>query len=76
MQPFKLAFVGGGLNSVAGYTHFSASRMDHKFQVATGVFSRNKETNQKTVDFWGLKEYHQSFEELTDRKFKPTSTRK
>ncbi|OGX27158.1 MAG: hypothetical protein A2787_09570 [Omnitrophica WOR_2 bacterium RIFCSPHIGHO2_01_FULL_48_9] len=67
MQPFKLAFVGGGLNSVAGYTHFSASRMDHKFQVATGVFSRNKDTNQKTVDFWGIKDHYPSFEELLEK---------
>lgn len=67
MQPLKLAFAGGGLNSVAGYTHFSASRMDHKFQVAAGVFSRKKDVNQQTVDFWGIQNHYNSLEELIEK---------
>ena len=67
MKPLKLAFAGGGLNSVAGYTHFSASRMDHQFQVVTGVFSRNKDINARTADFWGIKNYCHSFEELIEK---------
>lgn len=67
MKPLKLAFVGGGLNSVAGHTHFSASRMDHKFQVVTGVFSRHKEINEKTKDFWGISNYYNNLEELIEK---------
>ena len=54
MKPLKLAFAGGGLNSVAGYTHFSASRMDHQFQVVTGV-SAGIKTSTRTADFGGLR---------------------
>ena len=63
-RPLKLAVVGGGLNSVAGYTHFSASRMDQKFQVVTGVFSRKPDINQSTVEYWGIPKHYGNFEDL------------
>ena len=46
---FKLGILGGGLNSVAGYTHFVASQMDKRFNVVSGVFSRGFEQPPKIV---------------------------
>jgi len=52
--PHKIAFIGGGINSVVGAVHFSASRMDNKFALVSGCFSRNSETNKQTADKWGI----------------------
>lgn len=53
MVRYKVAFIGGGINSIAGYVHFCASRLDGLFEVSAGVFSRNKEINLKSADFYG-----------------------
>ena len=45
---FRLAFVGGGLNSAVGQAHYVASRMDGRFELVGGCFSRDKEINQAT----------------------------
>ena len=37
----KLGFIGGGIDSAIGYTHFIASQMDHRFILEAGVFSRD-----------------------------------
>ena len=50
----RLGFVGGGLNSVVGYTHFVASQMDGLFEVAAGCFSRDAEKNIETGRLDGL----------------------
>ncbi len=66
MGRFKLAFVGGGLNSIAGYIHFVASRMDNKFEVCAGFFSRNEGINRKTAEYWGVERFYNSFKDLME----------
>ena len=50
----SLGFVGGGINSAVGYTHFLASRMDGFFDVEAGFFSRDAEVNAKTASAYGV----------------------
>ena len=40
-KKLKLAFIGGGNNSAVGYTHFSAARMDNKFEVVAVFFKES-----------------------------------
>lgn len=44
----KLGFIGGGLNSAIGMTHWIASQMDGRWKVVCGAFSRNREINQQS----------------------------
>jgi predicted dehydrogenase len=53
--PLRLGFIGGGLNSAVGLTHQIAARMDGRFQLCAGCFSRNREISQATGAAWGLK---------------------
>jgi len=57
-EPFKLAFIGGAINSAIGYTHYIASQMDHRFVLKAGCFSRNRENNQRTALTWGIEPEH------------------
>ena len=50
----SLGFVGGGVNSAVGYTHFLASRMDGFFEVDAGFFSRDAEVNMATASAYGV----------------------
>lgn len=50
MQPLKLGFIGGGIDSAVGHAHYSACRMDGLFEVVHGCFSRNADINQKTAE--------------------------
>jgi len=61
---YKLAFIGGGCESIAGYPHFIASQMDRRFEVVAGVFSSNKESNEKTAKKWKVNSYYESIDEL------------
>lgn len=45
---YRIGFIGGGINSAIGRSHFIASQMDGKFKVEAGTFSRNQEINRKT----------------------------
>lgn len=49
----RLGFVGGGVNSAVGYTHYVASRLDGKFDLVSGCFSRDKQVNLESA-----KAYH------------------
>ena len=40
-KPLRLGFVGGGLNSNIGQTHFSASQLDGIWKVVSGIFGEN-----------------------------------
>jgi predicted dehydrogenase len=53
-EPIELGFIGGSLSSAVGYTHFNASRLDGRFKVAAGCFSRDSELNSKTGRAFGL----------------------
>ncbi len=67
----NLGFIGGGLNSAVGRTHFIASQMDQKFQVVSGVFSRNKKINLATGALWNVNKkriYHDIDEYILSEK--------
>jgi predicted dehydrogenase len=53
-KAYKLAVIGGGVESAVGYTHLIASQMDHRFQLVSACFSRKPEVNEKTVKAWNL----------------------
>ena len=50
----RLGFIGGGLNSAVGYTHFNASRLDGHFRVKSGCFSRQPAQNEQTAIAYGV----------------------
>lgn len=52
--PLSLAFIGGGINSAVGQTHFGASQLDGHWRLAAGAFSRNSEINAKTARCWNV----------------------
>ncbi|MDO3387317.1 Gfo/Idh/MocA family oxidoreductase [Gilvimarinus sp. SDUM040013] len=47
-QPLRTALIGGGINSAVGRVHDVAMRMDHKFDLVAGCFSRDKEVNERS----------------------------
>lgn len=54
--PLRLGFIGGGVNSAIGYTHFNASRMDGCFQLDSGCFSRDPEVSAQSAMAYGIAE--------------------
>jgi predicted dehydrogenase len=50
----SLGFIGGGINSAVGGTHFVASQMDERFQVEAGCFSRHQAINIETAERWHI----------------------
>jgi predicted dehydrogenase len=52
--PLSLGFIGGGLSSAVGQTHYAASAMDGRWRLTTGVFSRDAETNRQTAATWNV----------------------
>ena len=67
MHPFKLAILGGALDSIAGYPHFVASQMDNRFKVVSGVFSTDNEKNLKTARYWGVERVYSTIEEFIEK---------
>lgn len=53
-SPLTLGFIGGGLNSAVGNTHFTAAQMDGLFRVAAGCFSSHPDINQQTAERWHI----------------------
>lgn len=53
-QPLKLGFIGGGLNSAVGNTHQIASKMDNRWTLVSGCFSKDKVINQETAGYYGI----------------------
>lgn len=64
---YKLAFIGGGMHSIAGYPHFIASQMDKKFEVVAGAFSTNKEVNKQTAEAWAVANVYDDYNELIQK---------
>ena len=54
---YKLGFIGGGYDSIAGYPHYIASQMDNRFEVVAGVFSSNKDKSKETSKRWKVNHY-------------------
>lgn len=51
-SPLRLGFIGGGISSAIGPTHFSASHLDGRWRLVAGYFSRNYETSIATANSW------------------------
>ena len=66
-KTYNLGFIGGSMKSVVGYTHFTASRLDNRFKVISGVFSRDSKVNAHTGDYWGVPTVYSSIEEMVDK---------
>jgi len=64
---YKLAFIGGSLDSIAGYPHFIASQMDRRFEVVAGAFSTQQETNHKTATQWKVPALYDTWQELVEK---------
>jgi predicted dehydrogenase len=54
--PLQLGFIGGGLSSSIGPSHFSASQLDGRWKLAAGFFSRQKDVNTATAKAWNVSE--------------------
>lgn len=65
----KLGFIGGGINSAVGTTHFIASQMDGRFKVEAGCFSRHEEINRATSEQWNIppERRYSRFSDLLDK---------
>ena len=55
MKPIRLAVIGGGINSAAGYSHFVSSQLDGLFKITCGYFSTNQNINSETCMRYGIK---------------------
>lgn len=61
---YKLAFIGGSINSIAGYPHLIASQMDGRFKVVAGAFSSDKDINRLTAQKWHIERYYDNWYDL------------
>jgi hypothetical protein len=48
-KSYKLAFIGGGINSAVGYAHFCAAQLDGKWQLVAGAFSQDRDINTQSA---------------------------
>jgi len=48
-KKFHLGFLGGGINSTIGNIHHLASKLDGRWNLTSGFFSRNKKINHKSA---------------------------
>jgi predicted dehydrogenase len=53
-KPFSLGFIGGSVNSAVGYAHFVSCKMDNKFTVDAGCFSKDVSGNKVTAQSFGV----------------------
>ncbi|MET0181906.1 MAG: Gfo/Idh/MocA family oxidoreductase, partial [Caulobacterales bacterium] len=53
-RPLRAAFIGGSNTSAVGYAHFAAARMDGRFDLWAGCFSRDTTTNVATGAQYGV----------------------
>lgn len=53
-EPFKVAFIGGGINSSIGEVHKVACQMDGYFKLVAGAFSTHEQSNFQTAETWGV----------------------
>ena len=63
---YKLAFIGGSINSIAGYPHFIASQMDKRFEVVAGTFSTDLKINRLTADQWKVPRIYTNYKKLIE----------
>ena len=53
-RTLKLGFIGGSISSTIGQTHYAASRLDGRWNLVSGFFSRNKLINNNTAKNWNI----------------------
>ena len=53
-KEFKLAFLGGGINSTIGNIHYLASKLDSRWRLVSGFFSRDRQVNVKSAKLYGV----------------------
>jgi len=63
-NPLRLAFIGGGIGSIAGTPHYVAASMDARFKLVAGAFSLDKQTNRESAARWGIKRFYDSWQDL------------
>lgn len=65
----NIGFIGGGVNSAIGNTHFCASTMDNKFKLVAGCFSRDEKVNKETGEKYGVNPEHvySNYEDMLDK---------
>ena len=61
---YKLAFIGGSCESIAGNPHFIASQMDNRFKVVAGAFSTNQKINENTASLWHIAKVYDDWKDL------------
>lgn len=54
LKKLRLGFMGGALTSAVGYTHFAACKMDNRFELVAGCFSRNENIAKETAQMYGV----------------------
>lgn len=67
MKRYRLGFIGGSCESIAGYPHYIASRMDGHFDVVAGAFSTHPDINRKTGERWGVPNIYADWRELLEK---------
>ena len=53
-KPLSIGFIGGSIESAVGQTHQIACKMDGRWKLVSGCFSRQPDVNKKTAEHWGL----------------------
>ncbi|MDR1470954.1 MAG: Gfo/Idh/MocA family oxidoreductase [Synergistaceae bacterium] len=68
-EPFKIGFIGGGISSAIGYSHFAASRMDGRFALVAGCFSSRDEVNRGSAELYRVSgdRLYRGWEEMLER---------
>ena len=64
---YKIAIIGGSINSIAGYPHFIASQMDRRFEVVSGTFSTNEIVNKQTAEQWKIDRVYDNYKMLVEK---------
>lgn len=57
MRKINLGIIGGGINSTIGSTHIKALRATGKFNLISGIFSKNNKDNKKSIKKYSLKNF-------------------
>lgn len=53
-MPLSLGVVGGSLRSAIGYAHYVSSRMDGRWSIDAGCFSKDAQDNAEAADAYGV----------------------
>ena len=62
--PLRVAMIGGGINSAIGQVHEIAMKMDRRFKLVAGCFSRDPTINQRSALQYGV-ELYRTYPSLT-----------